>query len=197
MQEEKQLNKQVTLIAAIKANDSIALKPFYIANYRKTQSLVLNNSGTEEDAKDVYQDAFIIVWNNIKNNTFVPINETAIEGYLFSIAKNKWLDIVRSTRFKKTNNIINEAILNQEVNELYQDEFFDLKLKSTMNAFKNLGQPCKELLTTFYFEKKSLKDIAISLNIEEATARNKKYRCMEKLRSLVIPQKNLQQIERQ
>ena len=197
MQEEKQLNKQVTLIAAIKANDSIALKPFYIANYRKTQLLVLNNSGTEEDAKDVYQDAFIIVWNNIKNNTFVPINETAIEGYLFSIAKNKWLDIVRSTRFKKTNNIINEAILNQEVNELYQDEFFDLKLKSTMNAFKNLGQPCKELLTTFYFEKKSLKDIAISLNIEEATARNKKYRCMEKLRSLVIPQKNLQQIERQ
>ena len=196
MQVEKQLNHQAELIAAIKANDSIALKPFYIANYRKTQSLVLNNSGTEEDAKDVYQDAFIIVWNNIKNNTFIPIHETAIEGYLFSIAKNKWLDTVRSSRFKKTNTIINEAILNEEVNELYQDDFFDLKLKSTMNAFKNLGQPCKELLTTFYFEKKSLKDIAILLNIEEATARNKKYRCMEKLRSLVIPQKNLQQIER-
>ncbi len=196
MQEEKQLNHQINLITAIKANDSVALKSFYIANYRKTQALVLNNSGTEEDAKDVYQEAFIVVWNNIKNNKFIPLNETAIEGYLFSIGKNKWMDILRSTRFKKTNNTINETLLNEEVNEIYQEDIFDLKLKSTMNAFKNLGEPCKELLTNYYFEKKSLKDIAQILNIEETTARNKKYRCMEKLRSLVIPQKNLQQIER-
>ena len=196
MQEEKQLNHQINLITAIKANDSVALKSFYIANYRKTQTLVLNNSGTEEDAKDVYQEAFIVVWNNIKNNKFIPLNETAIEGYLFSIGKNKWMDILRSTRFKKTNNTINETLLNEEVNEIYQEDIFDLKLKSTMNAFKNLGEPCKELLTNYYFEKKSLKDIAQILNIEETTARNKKYRCMEKLRSLVIPQKNLQQIER-
>ena len=103
---------------------------------------------------------------------------------------------MRSTRFKKTNNTINETLLNEEVNEIYQEDIFDLKLKSTMNAFKNLGEPCKELLTNYYFEKKSLKDIAQILNIEETTIRNKKYRCMEKLRSLVIPQKNLQQIER-
>lgn len=196
MQEEKQLDHQINLITAIKANDSVALKSFYIANYRKTQALVLNNSGTEEDAKDVYQEAFIVVWNNIKNNKFIPLNETAIEGYLFSIGKNKWMDILKSTQFKKTNNTINETLLNEEVNEIYQEDIFDLKLKSTMNAFKNLGEPCKELLTNYYFEKKSLKDIAQILNIEETTARNKKYRCMEKLRSLVIPQKNLQQIER-
>lgn len=196
MQEEKQLRHQIEIIAAIKANDSIALKPFYIANYRKTQSLVLSNSGTEEDAKDVYQDAFIVVWNSIKNNTFVPINETAIEGFLYSTSKNKWLDILKSSRFKKMRHSINEAILKNEANEESQDDSFELKMKSTMNAFKNLGEPCKALLTTFYFEKKSLKDIAQILNIEEATARNKKYRCMEKLRSLVIPQKNLH-IERQ
>ena len=188
MQEEKTLNHQVKLITAIKSNDSVAIKSFYVSNYRKTQSLVLNNSGTEEDAKDVYQEAFIVVWNNIKNNHFMPINETAIEGYLFSIAKNKWMDIIRSSRFKKTNNGINEDILKEQVTEVYQDEIYDLKLKSTMSAFKILGEPCKELLTTFYFEKKSLKDIATSLNIEETTARNKKYRCMEKLRSMIIPQ---------
>ena len=191
MQEQQQLKHQIEIIAAIKANDSVALKPFYIANYRKTQSLVLSNSGTEEDAKDVYQDAFIVVWNSIKNNTFVPINETAIEGYLYAISKNKWLDILRSPRFKNTNHNIIEEILNDDTHDKNGEEMFEIKLKKTMNAFKNLGEPCKALLTTFYFEKKSLKDIAQILNIEEATARNKKYRCMEKLRSLVIPQKNL------
>ncbi|GAL71785.1 hypothetical protein [Jejuia pallidilutea] len=29
----------------------------------------------------------------------------------------------------------------------------DKKLKLTMEAFKKLGQPCKQLLKTFYFEK--------------------------------------------
>lgn len=187
MQEKLQLNHQLKLIDAIKANDSVALKSFYISNYRKTQLLVLNNSGTEDDAKDVYQEAFIVVWNNIKNNHFIPISETAIEGYLFSIAKNKWMDVVRSSRFKKTKNTINDEMINADTNEIHHDEILDLKLKKMMNAFKDLGEPCKELLTTFYFKKKSLKDIANLLNIEEATARNKKYRCMEKLRSLVIP----------
>ena len=58
-----------------------------------------------------------------------------------------------------------------------------------MLAFKNLGQPCKQLLSTFYFDKKSLKDIASELKIKEATARNKKYRCMEKLRAVVLASK--------
>ncbi len=59
-----------------------------------------------------------------------------------------------------------------------------------MDAFKLLGNPCKQLLTTFYFEKKSLREIADELQIEENTARNKKYRCMEKLREMVLASKS-------
>ena len=53
-----------------------------------------------------------------------------------------------------------------------------------MQAFKKLGKECKELLEVFYFEKKSLREIAAQFNIGEASARNKKYRCIQKLRSL-------------
>lgn len=183
---------QSQLIVAIKTNDSVALKALYINNYPKIESLVLSNSGTKEDAKDIYQDAFIAVWNNIKNNTFIPTNESAIQGYLFTIAKNKWLDIVKSSRFKKTKFNAIDFVLNnksEDVNDLNQDDSENKKLSLAMDAFKTLGQPCKQLLTTFYFEKKSLRDIASDLSIDEASVRNKKYRCMEKLRTLVLPQK--------
>lgn len=183
------IDSQLQLIDAIKANNSAALKTLYTSNYHKIEALVLKNNGSKEHAKDVYQEAFIIVWKNIKNDRFVPENDTALQGYLYQIARNKWMDVLRSSKFKKTNPIINEmSIVDKHTvqNEEEDNEDFKLKLKQTMAAFKSMGNPCKELLTTFYFEKKSLREIAEKLQIEENTARNKKYRCMEKLRELVL-----------
>lgn len=193
MREVQTVNSQIELVNAIKSNNSIALKSLYNSNYYKIESLVLKNSGTKEHAKDIYQEAFISVWNNIKNDSFVPKNETALQGYLFQIAKNKWMDVLRSSQFRKTHLIQNEMTfvnkIDDGVNEEEQ-EIFKQKLRQTMDAFKALGSPCKELLKTFYFEKKSLRDIADELQIEENTARNKKYRCMEKLREMVLASKS-------
>tara|TARA_R110002049_G_scaffold993_3_gene7134 strand:- start:12985 stop:13560 length:576 start_codon:yes stop_codon:yes gene_type:complete len=185
------LEYQIQLINAIKSNNSMALKDFYTANYPKIEILVLKNNGSIEHAKDVYQEAFITVWKHVKNDTFIPQNETALEGYLYRIAKNKWTDVLRSKTFKSSRplNTENLTVVKNDEHDDEADELENEKLKSTMDAFKILGQPCKQLLSTFYFDKKSLKDIAAELNIEETTARNKKYRCMEKLRAMVIASK--------
>lgn len=181
-------SSQSQLINAIKSNNQSVLKLLYISNYSKIELFILRHNGTKEDAKDIYQEAFIAVWNNIKNNTFIPLNETAIQGYLYTISKNKWMDVLKSSRFKKTTFDFDEKALINKKDEVH-DDFLDEKLKSIMEAFKNMGGPCKALLTDFYYKKKSLKIISIELNIEESTVRNKKYRCMEKLRTLVMPQK--------
>ncbi len=185
-------DSQLLLIDAIKANDSIVLKQLYINNYHKIEALVLKNNGTTDHAKDVYQEAFIIVWNNVKSDNFVPLNESALQGYLYQIAKNKWMDVLRSSQFKKTKLIKHElSVLDKriELHDEEEQESFKRKLEQTMDAFKNLGNPCKQLLNDFYFEKISLRDIAHKLKIEENTARTKKYRCMEKLRELVLASK--------
>ena len=185
-------DSQRLLIDAIKANKPLVLKQLYINNYHKIEALVLSNSGTKDHAKDVYQEAFISVWNNVKNNSFVPQNETALQGYLYQIARNKWMDVLRSSQFKKTKLIQHElSVLDKRIDS-HDDEdqdIFNQKLQQTMDAFKTLGNPCKQLLTHFYFEKISLRDIANKLSIEENTARTKKYRCMEKLRALALASK--------
>ena len=68
---------------AIKANDEQALKSLYKSGYGKVEKYVLNNKGSAEQAKDIYQDAFIAVWRNIQLDQFVPRNETALSGYLY------------------------------------------------------------------------------------------------------------------
>ena len=193
MKELQGIDSQTALVKAIKSNDSKALKTLYTSNYYKVEHMVLKNSGSKDHAKDIYQEAFITVWKNVKNDSFVPHNETALQGYLYQIAKNKWLDMVNSSRFKKTTVLENEYSFhdktNQE-NEMEEQAVFSQKLEKTMNLFKMMGQPCKQLLTSFYFDKKSLRIIASELQIEESTARNNKYRCMEKLRKMVLDPKS-------
>lgn len=186
------INSQLQLLRAIKDNDSAVLKQLYINNYYKIEALVLKNNGSKEHAKDVYQEAFIVVWKNVKNEKFIPENETALQGYLYQIAKNKWMDVLRSPSFKRTKKIqyeLNVLDKNMDHNDHEEQEFFKKRLEQTMEAFRKLGAPCKELLTAFYYDNSSLRDIANKLKIEENTARTKKYRCMEKLRHLALASK--------
>lgn len=195
MQEKDTLTKnfleQEGLIKAIHANNEIVLKELYQKNYYKTEKYVLKNSGSLENAQDTYQEAFIAVWENVQNNKFVPQNRTALNGYIYAVAKNKWLDYLKSSRYKKTRTIDSyeykiESELDK-VQEGFQEEN-DYKLQKVVANFNNIGETCKKLLTEFYFEAKSLREIAAEFDITEATARNKKYRCLEKLRALALTQ---------
>ncbi|WP_298554859.1 sigma-70 family RNA polymerase sigma factor [uncultured Algibacter sp.] len=186
------LLSQSELVCAIKSNESDILKHFYTTNYKKVEFLILKNSGSIEHAKDIYQEAFISVWTQIKNDKFIPKNDTALQGYLYQIAKNKWMDVLRSKSFRNSKSLDYETLtfIKDETNNDEDTDLKSNKLKLAMETFKNLGQPCKQLLSIFYFEKKSLKEIASELKIEENTARNKKYRCMEKLRAMVLVHNN-------
>ena len=178
---------QVQLCNAIKANDERSLKIFYQENYPKIEKYILNNHGSEEAAKDVYQDAFIALWRNIQLEKFKPENDTALSGYLFKISKNKWMDVLRSSHHKKL-----VALTNEDVNISHTDlnEIETEYLEAVKINFKKLGDNCKDVLSRFYYSKQSMKTIAATYDWTEATARNNKYRCLQRLRDMLKTQKN-------
>lgn len=185
-----EINKQLTLVDAIKANDERALRELYQENYKKVELHIIKNNGTMTQAKDLYQEAFLAMYQNIKMDLFVPLSETALQGYLYSIAKNKWIDFLRSAQYKKTRPLYENVVLADDANstaELDEKIENEQKIELTLNAFSKLGKNCKNLLTQFYFDKKSMREIAVELGLEEASVRNKKYRCIQKLRELLNP----------
>lgn len=190
MQEKKPtLYSTDSFIEAIKNNNTRVLKNLYINNYPKIEILVLRNSGSIEQAKDIYQDAFLAVWQNIKQNRFIPQSESSINGYIYTVAKNKWMDILRSKKYKQTivaSQLSHFEIKDEENNSIDDDILKEKRLEDVMLAFKNLGEACKSLLCKFYFEKKSMKTIAKELDMDSASVRNKKYRCMQKLRDIAL-----------
>ncbi|MEZ4817433.1 MAG: sigma-70 family RNA polymerase sigma factor [Flavobacteriaceae bacterium] len=182
-----QLTIQEKLVSEIKANNQLVLKVLYQNNYKKIEHYILKNNGSMPQAKDIYQETFITVWQNIKDGKFTPHNETALQGYLYQIAKNKWTDELRSSRYKKTS-FVESFQQFSENGEENPNSFYDEKenrIALAEKAFQKMGGECKELLSKFYFEKKSLRDIASYFNIGEASAKNKKYRCIQQLKELI------------
>ncbi len=178
---------QSNWIDRIKANDEQTLRTFYVGNYPNVEKYIINNSGSEEDARDIYQEAFIATWRNIMLDKVTFVDERSVNGYLFRIAKNKWMDVLRTQKREKTF-LFADTDLPDDIPDVLTSEEEDY-LEQVKIHFSRLGQPCKELLERFYFRKERLREIANHFSWGEATAKNNKYRCLQKLRAAILNHK--------
>ncbi len=172
----------------LKESDEKVLQYIYVSNYPRIEQYVLGNSGTADDARDIYQEAFLAVWRNVQLGRFTPQNDTAISGYIYQVARNKWLDQLRAVKNKKTASLPDE-ISHQLADSPPLDEAEAGYLETVKAEYDQLGDPCRELLNRFYFKKESMREIAEHFSWTEATTKNNKYRCLQRLRNRVINKK--------
>ena len=181
---------QKKLLQAIKANDTAVLQKLYTDTFPKVASYIKKNNGDMDQAKDIFQDAMVVLWKAVKTEKFKATNASAVQGYLYTIAKNKWTDHLRSASYKKE--ISSDIVMNYaeaQETQVTEEDLYTQKLKKAKLAFAQLGTECKELLSQFYFNKKPFEQLAKEYSLHVASVKNKKYRCMQRLRALVIPQK--------
>ncbi len=164
-------------------NDGRSIAKFYQSNFNKTRSYVLKNSGTEADAKDIYQEAFIVLWRKVTEERGFIKSESSAAGFLYQVSKHKWLDQLKSSRLKLKAELLDNQSYKQPQSEEDENE---VRLKEMKEGFNKLGAQCRELLTLFYYADKSMDEIGETLQLNSASARNQKYRCMKKLRELVV-----------
>ena len=46
------------------------MQQLYVENFDRVKQFVLRNNGTLDDAKDIYQEAYLSVWRNIRGISF-------------------------------------------------------------------------------------------------------------------------------
>lgn len=78
--------------------------------YPNIRAYILQNSGTEPEAKDVFQEALLAAWMKVQENKFEG-NVQDFEGFIFVIAKNKWLDCIKSKHKRSTSTLNNSSII--------------------------------------------------------------------------------------
>lgn len=144
---------------------------------KPVKKYVLSNNGTSDDAKDIFQDALVVLYKNVQSGSFALT--VPLKTYLLAIVKNLWLQELRRR------NKIPVAAIQADIPDITfnNDRNFDI----AQAAFNLLGEKCRQLLIMFYFKKKSYKELASFLVFgDERTAKNQKYRCLQKAKENFI-----------
>ena len=63
-------SSEKALLQGLARNDKKAIETIYKDNYNLVQALVVNNSGTSEDAKDIFQEAMIVLYEKARSGSF-------------------------------------------------------------------------------------------------------------------------------
>jgi RNA polymerase sigma factor (sigma-70 family) len=135
------------------------------------------NNGTADDAEDIFQDALVILCKKVQAGNFVLT--VPLKTYLMAVVKNCWLQQLRQRKKLPAGNEPGD-IVSIEINE---EQGFVI----AQNAFELLGEKCRQLLILFYFKQYSFKTIAAELSFsDEKTAKNQKYRCLQKAKENYI-----------
>lgn len=140
---------------------------------------VTKNSGTKEEAKDIFQDAMIVLFKNSRKPNFEL--SCSIKTYLYSVIRNLWLKQLHQKN-KRINITDYERFIQVETDETIlqkEETLFDTMYES----LQKLGENCQRILRLFYFEKKSMEVIAQEMEYTNAeNAKNQKYKCLQQLK---------------
>lgn len=166
-------------VVGLQRNDPATVRALYKEHFRTVKQYVLQNSGTTSDAEDMFQEAMTVLWLSVKEERFSAGNDPG--GFLFRVAKYKWLDVVRSAAHKHMKVVHSEQLLERPA-EVGTD--VEERLARLRGVYETLDDKCRQVLDRFYFERKDLAAIAGEMGVTEESIRTIKYRCMMKLRAL-------------
>lgn len=169
----------------VKSDDKRALESFY--NDQKKVFIKWGSSRFDCDSDtliDVYQDAIVLLYFNIKEDKILSF-ETTAEAYLFGIARN--LLLKRSIRAKKIQ-LVDEIPpdlerLDYSIYDRMESDHINHQLET---AFKKLKGKCKEIIYLYYYNRFSLESIAQRLNYTNSdVVKSRKNQCMKSLRKIL------------
>lgn len=171
-----------SLLDGLAKNDRRAVEAIYAGHYNMIQSMIINNNGSADDARDIFQEAMIVLYEKVRSGSFEL--HCQLKTYIYSVARRLWLKRLKQVqRINPEINGLEETVSVEE--DLESHELRNQEFQGIEKALSNLGEPCKSLLEAFYLQKKNMNEIADAFGYTNAdNAKNQKYKCLIRLRKL-------------
>lgn len=137
----------------------------------------------EETAADIFQDAVITLYWNVKQEKLTELT-SSLKTYLFAIGKN--LALKKIKKDKKL--VIDDEVtgLNASVTYSEMPLEYDQRHRIIGECVAELGEPCCSILSMFYFDRFTMDSISRRLGHKnENVTKTQKLRCLQKLKKLM------------
>lgn len=182
---KRDLNYQSMI--AVEASSEISLcenqekifTDLYQAAFPLVAKFISSRQGTFQDAKDTFQDALVIFYEKLNEDTLF-IHESK-EAYLLGIAKHLWLRKYNADKAFVSLDTFETSIT------IPDDYYFpSVESNKLIAVLERTGKKCMELLQAFYYRKLSIAAIMTSFgygSMHSATVQ--KFKCLEKVRETI------------
>jgi RNA polymerase sigma factor (sigma-70 family) len=182
---DKTAMSDAELLHVVRSGDPSGLS-FVYEKYRREYISWIKRFGncSVDDACEFYQGTILIFYENVMNGK-LSVLQSSLKTYLFGIGKN--LVMHQHRKNTRGERVKAEFILQTHVAATTQELITeDNDLALVHRCFERIGDPCHKLLELFYFNQKSMEEICQEMGYKNPeTAKNQKYKCMERLRKLV------------
>lgn len=170
------------MITGIASGDTNALETLYRDFFPMVLHLVTQNNGTADEAKDIFQEAVIVLHGRIKQGGFELSSK--LKTYIYAVCRRLWLKQLndRGRTFQDVSNY--EEVISVD-NDIAMHEEKDLQLSLMEQALDKLGEPCRSIILDFYISNRSMQEICEKFGYTNAdNAKSQKYKCLQRLKKL-------------
>lgn len=171
---------------AIGNNERDAIELVYKENYGLIQHFVVYNNGTEDDARDIFQEAMMVLYEKAKQPDFELTCQ--IKTYLYSVCRRLWLKKLQHSRRMETQIENFDQVVTVD-EDMEDHEKLTQQYLIMRTAMGKIGEPCKSLIEAYYVHHKNMQEIAGFFGYTNAdNAKNQKYKCLVRLKKLFFAQ---------
>lgn len=132
----------------------------------------------EDDAKDVFQEAFVIAFQKIEQYKF----EGSFEGWIKRIFINKLLETLK----KKKKDVLFLDVFDTDIIEEEELELVPIEQEKLLEYIQELPDQYRMVFNLFVFEKMKHKEIAKQLEITEGTSKSNLNRAKSILKKRIL-----------
>ncbi len=174
------------IVLGLRNNDSKILRLIYKKNFPSILKYILTNSGSEEEARDIFQESMIVLYRNAQKESFVLTS--SVQTYLYSIAKRLWLKKLKGNSWlmrlddKEKEDEDAGFSVSGELTE-YQEK--EQQYERIQTGMSQLGEPCHSIIKDFYVNHLNMVEISAKYGYTNAdNAKNQKYKCLQRLKKI-------------
>lgn len=144
--------------------------------FPKIKNLMLKEGLSQEVAEELFQNSLILFIEKVEHPQFEL--RSKVSTFLYGI--NRFLAKNEAKRQRKTAQVEWTEAIGYDDSELNYDFEKEAKLSQLEFILTQITAKCQQIFQLFYFEKKSMKEIATQLNYSSVnSAKTQKYKCIE------------------
>jgi RNA polymerase sigma factor (sigma-70 family) len=180
-----QIVTDAILLELLKKEEEISFKMLYSLSFPSISNFIRLNSGTKEDAEDVFQETVVILLEKLRTAEFKL--SASLKTYLFAVAKNIWFKRLRAKKISIVHSIMENELVTECFDiEIYPEQTDEQKMESYL---QKITTHCRWIIKSLFYLQHPIETLMETMGWKNRhTANNQKYKCVQMIRKEMIKQ---------